>query len=99
MLAPCASAQSSDGVILLHGLVRTTASMEKMKAALTESGYVVANINYPSQTATINTLDEDTISAALNSASLRDCTLIYFVTTHLAAFSRAPISRNTPTLD
>ncbi len=80
MLSVTATAQAKDGVILLHGLVRTKASMEKMEAALTEAGYTVANIDYPSRTATITQLAEDTISAALASKALNDCERIHFVT-------------------
>ena len=80
LLASSVSAQAKDGVILLHGLARTSASMDKMEAALTESGYIVANIDYPSRTGSISNLAEDTISAALESETLRDCPLIHFVT-------------------
>ena len=80
MLASSALTQAKDGVILLHGLARTAASMEKMKAALTDAGYIVANIDYPSRTAPIAKLAEHTISAALASEALRDCKRIHFVT-------------------
>jgi triacylglycerol lipase len=80
MLASSALTQAKDGVILLHGLARTAASMEKMKAALTDAGYIVANIDYPSRTAPIAKLAEHTISAALASEALRDCERIHFVT-------------------
>jgi len=80
MIASSASAHLREGVILLHGLARTSASMEKMEAALIEDGYLVANINYPSRTAEISRLAEDTISAALQNETLRDCPRIHFVT-------------------
>ena len=80
MLASSTLTQAKDGVILLHGLARTSASMEKIEAALTDAGYIVANIDYPSRTAPIAKLAEDTISAALASEALRDCERIHFVT-------------------
>ena len=40
---------SGDCVVLLHGLVRSSSSMEKMENALTEAGFRVANIDYPSR--------------------------------------------------
>lgn len=36
-------------VVLLHGMARTSASMEMMQEALTKSGYRVANVAYPSR--------------------------------------------------
>ncbi|MDH3841945.1 MAG: alpha/beta hydrolase, partial [Chromatiales bacterium] len=40
---------ATDCVILLHGLARTTASMEKAAQAFAEHGYAVVNIGYPSR--------------------------------------------------
>jgi len=42
-------AQVDGCVVLLHGLARTSASMDVMQKALTESGYRVVNIEYPSR--------------------------------------------------
>ena len=36
-------------VVLLHGLARTSGSMHVMQKALTESGYRVVNVEYPSR--------------------------------------------------
>src|SRR5687768_11359393 len=56
MCSVCSAApiypDSVDGkptVILLHGLARTAASMNKMEASLAEAGYRVCNISYPSR--------------------------------------------------
>lgn len=45
------SASNSDGdyVVLLHGLGRTSKSMNKIGEFLTQNGYEVVNINYPSE--------------------------------------------------
>ena len=43
-------------VILLHGLARSSGSMEKLAGRLTDAGYVVANIDYPSRKQTVETL-------------------------------------------
>jgi hypothetical protein len=40
---------ATDCVILLHGLARTTTSMEKAAEAFAEQGYAVVNIGYPSR--------------------------------------------------
>src|SRR5689334_6683074 len=50
------SAAPPDHVILLHGLARTSSSMERMAASLRLAGYVVHNIDYPSRTARIGEL-------------------------------------------
>ncbi|MFQ5546757.1 MAG: esterase/lipase family protein [Woeseia sp.] len=43
------AAATSDCVVLLHGLARTAASMDDMAEALTEGGYRVVNVDYPSR--------------------------------------------------
>ncbi|MFT5815140.1 MAG: hypothetical protein ACI9VT_002911 [Psychroserpens sp.] len=52
-------------VILLHGLARSAHSMDKMAQRLTEQGYSVLNIDYPSRAYSIEQLAEQTISDAL----------------------------------
>ena len=52
-------------VILLHGLARSAHSMDKMAQRLTEQGYKVLNIDYPSRAYPIEQLAEATISDAL----------------------------------
>ena len=52
-------------VILLHGLARSAHSMDKMAQRLTEQGYKVLNIDYPSRDHPIEQLAEETISEAL----------------------------------
>ena len=42
-------AVSADCVILLHGLARTSASMDKVATAFADREYAIANINYPSR--------------------------------------------------
>ncbi|MFT3867279.1 MAG: alpha/beta hydrolase [Nibricoccus sp.] len=74
------SAQAQEGVILLHGLCRTSTSMTKMEHALTEAGYVVANVDYPSRTAKIDELSDAAIGDALKSPALQNCLRIHFVT-------------------
>jgi triacylglycerol lipase len=72
--------QAQEGVILLHGLARTSRSMRPLARALESAGYRVANVDYPSRTAPIDTLASDAIGTALNHQALRDCTRIHFVT-------------------
>jgi len=68
-----------DGVVLLHGLCRTSASMDRMAAALTEAGYVVDNIDYPSRRAGVRKLSDEVVGAAIKSDKLAKCDKIHFV--------------------
>jgi hypothetical protein len=38
---------ANEGVILLHGLCRISASLAKMASDLSIAGFVVENVNYP----------------------------------------------------
>lgn len=44
-----AAAVAAECVVLLHGLARTSDSMNKMQDALEDDGYTTANIDYPSR--------------------------------------------------
>ncbi len=47
--AKCNPASSSECVVLLHGLARTSASMNKIEKRMSEAGYAVINVDYPSR--------------------------------------------------
>lgn len=76
--APAASAQET--VILLHGLCRTSHSLAKMERTLTEAGYAVRNVAYPSRTASIQKLADDAIGKAVADCQRDGATKIDFVT-------------------
>jgi triacylglycerol lipase len=78
IFSPAFGAQEE--VILLHGLCRTSRSMEKMATALTNAGYKVRNIDYPSRTAPIEKLADDTIGKAVGDCQKDGATKINFVT-------------------
>jgi triacylglycerol lipase len=67
-------------VILLHGLCRTSHSMAKMEHALTDAGYRVQNVSYPSRTASIQKLADDAIGKAVADCQRNGATKIDFVT-------------------
>ena len=52
-------------VILLHGLARTNTSMEKLEKHLTEEGFHVVNLGYPSRDDIIQKLAKRAINPAL----------------------------------
>ena len=43
------AAYAADCVVLLHGLIRTSSSMNRMQDELQDDGYFTANIDYPSR--------------------------------------------------
>jgi len=49
MLMMSSTAFASECVVLLHGLARSSMSMNPMEKALQEDGYLTANIDYPSR--------------------------------------------------
>lgn len=73
------SAKAAEGVILLHGLARTSASMANMERALVAEGYVVLNCDYLSRTQPIQQLSL-TVSNSLAHPRLRQCSKVHFVT-------------------
>ncbi|HYD18752.1 MAG TPA: alpha/beta hydrolase, partial [Patescibacteria group bacterium] len=52
-------AKSGDCVIILHGIGRTSSSMEELKEEFETHGYSVLNIDYPSREKTIVELADD----------------------------------------
>jgi hypothetical protein len=70
-------------VILLHGLCRTSRSMAKMAHALTEAGYQVQNVSYPSRTASVQQLADDAIGKAVGNCQRDGAAEIGFVTDSL----------------
>ena len=89
---------ASEGVILLHGMCRTSASMSKMVAALQSAGYTVLNVDYPSRTASTEKLADGTITQALSDPTLAGCTQIHFVTHSMGGILvRSYFTRHTDT--
>ncbi len=72
--------QSSDCVVLLHGLNRSWRTMDKMAAALQEEGFSTANVDYPSSTMTIEELAPRVVGEGLSQCRQTGATTIHFVT-------------------
>ncbi|MEI6892697.1 MAG: hypothetical protein V5783_11050, partial [Pontiella sp.] len=53
---PPRTAPKNETVVLLHGMARSSRSMNKMAKRLNAEGYTVINHNYPSTSATIDVL-------------------------------------------
>ncbi len=71
-------AQAADCVVFLHGLARTSASMEKAATAFENSGYTVANVSYPSRKFPIEELAPLAIEAGLEKCPANGA--VHFVT-------------------
>jgi pimeloyl-ACP methyl ester carboxylesterase len=74
-------AQADECVVLLHGLMRGSMSMNKMQKGLDEAGFITANIDYPSRDHTIEELADiavpDGLAACREHAGIEH---IHFVT-------------------
>jgi triacylglycerol lipase len=67
-------------VILLHGLGRTSRSMQTLQRALEQSGYVVANIGYPSRKFPVEQLATGAVERGLAACRKQGASRIHFVT-------------------
>ena len=66
-----AAEASSECVVLLHGLNRSYRAMSKMATSLQAAGYTTANVDYPSQTATIEGLAAMAVTAGCQAEILQ----------------------------
>jgi pimeloyl-ACP methyl ester carboxylesterase len=89
LLASCATTirtdlveyhQSTDCVVLLHGLNRSWRTMSKMAGSLQEDGFSTANVDYPSSTTTIEELAPLAVNEGLHKCRQTGATSIHFVT-------------------
>ena len=69
---------AAETVVLLHGLARSSRSMDKIACALEKEGYHVLNIEYPSRKHTIEQLSEFTRESII--CNLERSERIHFVT-------------------
>lgn len=80
-LAVATAASATECVVLLHGLARSSMSLNPMQEALEEEGYRTANIDYPSREYEIADLADIAISEGLASCRADgDVDKIHFVT-------------------
>lgn len=78
--AMLSSVHGEEGVVLLHGLGRTSASMAKLERALASQGYVVVNHEYASRSLPIDLLSPVVVGEALAHQRLSGCSKVHFVT-------------------
>jgi triacylglycerol lipase len=89
------ASENQEYVILLHGLCRTSRSMIPMARTLSQAGYKIVNVDYPSRTASIDKLSEDAVGRAVADCRQAGATKIDFVTHSLGGILvRSYLSRH-----
>ncbi len=74
------STESADCVVLLHGLNRSYRAMTKMAIGLQEAGFTTANVDYPSQAASVEELAPMAVNEGLEKCREANAVRIHFVT-------------------
>jgi len=72
--------KDSEAIILLHGLARTSRSMNKAGKLLAAYGYKIVNVDYPSRSADIGALAQSCIVQALRQCESETIKKIHFLT-------------------
>ncbi|HAK58912.1 MAG TPA: hypothetical protein DCO77_00825 [Nitrospiraceae bacterium] len=67
-------------VIVLHGMGRTASSMRAMEKHLTQAGYRVVNVDYPSTSKTIPQISTEAVAGAVSQCRRGKLQPIHFVT-------------------
>lgn len=75
-----ATPDSSECVVLLHGLNRSWRAMRPMAEALQEAGFSTANVDYPSQLGTIEEIAPAAVRLGILSCKSAGATKVHFVT-------------------
>lgn len=71
---------STECVVLLHGLNRSWRAMRPMARSLQGAGFTTANVDYPSQSGTIEQIAPRAVSLGLDECRKTGATRIHFVT-------------------
>jgi len=93
--APETGSARCPGVVLLHGIARTSASLTRLERALQASGFATLNIDYASRSKPIAALADD-IHPAIVSFAERDAPLHFVAHSMGGLVARAYIARHRP---
>jgi pimeloyl-ACP methyl ester carboxylesterase len=80
VLALPGSGIAAECVVLLHGLMRTSQSMQGIEERLADAGFAVVNISYASRSASIDELANDAVARGLAACETQEPTKTHFVT-------------------
>jgi len=98
-MAPYALSQDSAGnVVLLHGLARSSASMNSMASQLSQAGYTVCNIDYPSRQHRVESLTDEFVVPEIKKCFLDQLSTINFVTHSLGGIIVRQIANENPSI-
>ena len=75
-----------DAVILLHGLARTSRSMDRMAQALADAGYAVYALAYPSREKSVERISEEDLGPLIAQVQTTEHQRIHFVAHSLGYF-------------
>ena len=67
-------------VILLHGLARTSRSLDRMEEALAEAGYHTVNLDYPSRSQPVERLAAAYVAEGFRRCAASGARPVHFVT-------------------
>ena len=79
LLLPSA-ASAAECVVLLHGLLRSSASMERLDRALQDAGFETVNVDYPSSEYRVQELAPMAVGAGVQACRERGAAPVHFVT-------------------
>ncbi|HAV13178.1 MAG TPA: alpha/beta hydrolase [Opitutae bacterium] len=87
-------AHSKETVVLLHGLARTSKSMQKMEAKLQANGYETLNLDYPSRKHKVEYLAKEVRKQIV--ARTEQTTKVHFVTHSMGGILVRQIQKTAP---
>lgn len=91
-------ASEAGTVVLLHGLARTSDSMDKMSRSLEAASYRVCNVSYPSRDHSIEVLTKDFVLPAVRECLSHPSDQVHFVTHSLGGIVVRQLARTAPDL-
>jgi len=96
MMSYSAISISAECVVLLHGLARTSSSMNEMEQRLMDERYHVVNIDYPSRKEEIARLSEIAVGSGLELCRKNSSSPVNFVTHSLGGILVRQFYKNHP---